>query len=94
MNDNQDDLILVVHIEPVDPHRGLRMEAFENIVGVRRDNYMSIWQAIVFMDNIDTYPVVLSIFSTKLIAKFGSLIGYLLGYQTEYDEYTTRTSID
>jgi len=51
---------------------------------------MTIWQALLFIDNIEAYPVFLPLFLTKLIFKFGSLIGQILGYQIEYEEYTTK----
>ncbi|CAF1311450.1 unnamed protein product [Adineta ricciae] len=90
MNDNKEDLVLIVRIEPAYRTRGLRAESFENIVGSRRDNALNIWQAFVFIENIETYPVFLPLFFSKLFIKTGSFIGHLLGYQTEYDEYTTR----
>lgn len=90
MSDNKEDLILIVRIEPIYKDHGLRTESFENIVGVHRDKHMSIWQALLFIDNIETYPIFLPLFLTKLIFKFGSLIGQLLGYQIEYEEYTTK----
>ncbi|CAF1177934.1 unnamed protein product [Adineta steineri] len=89
MNDNKEDLILIVRIEPTYKTHGLRAESFENIVGTRRDEYMNIWQAFVFIDNIESYPVALPLFITKLLIKTGSLIGQLLGYRIEYEEYTT-----
>ena len=90
MTDNREDLILTVRIEPTYEDHGLSTAAFENIVGVRRDNLMSIWQALLFMDYIETYPTSLPLSWTKSIIRCGSLIGYLLGYQVQYDEYTTR----
>ncbi|UJR27632.1 hypothetical protein I4U23_008913 [Adineta vaga] len=90
MNDNQEDLILTIRIEPAYRTYGLRAESFENIVGAHRDNVLNLWQAFVFIENIDTYPVFLPLFFSKLFIKTGSLIGHLLGYQVEYDEYTTR----
>jgi hypothetical protein len=90
MTDNQEDLILIVHNEPVYKDHGLRISSYENIAGVRRDKYMTLWQALVFIDDIESYPIRLPLFWTKLIIKFGALIGQLLGYQTEYEEYTTK----
>jgi len=90
MNDNKEDLILIIHIEPTYKGHGLRAESFENIVGVNRDKHMTIWQALLFIDNIEAYPVFLPLFLTKLIFKFGSFIGQILGYQIEYEEYTTK----
>ncbi|CAF4748502.1 unnamed protein product [Rotaria sp. Silwood1] len=90
MNDNKEDLILIVRIEPTYKDRGLSAKSFENIVGVVRDKYMTIWQAFVFVDNIETYPIFLPFPFVKIIIKIGSLIEQLLGYQTEYEEYTTK----
>ena len=90
MTDNREDLILTVRIEPTYEDRGLSASAFENIVGVRRDNLMSLWQALLFIDYIETYPISLPLSCTKWIVRWGSWIGYLLGYQMQYDEYTTR----
>ena len=91
MNDNQEDLIMIVRIEPIYKDHGLRASSYENIAGVRRDKYMTLWQAFVFIDNIEAYPVRLPLLPMKLIFKIGSLIGQLLGYQNEYEEYTTRS---
>jgi hypothetical protein len=90
MNDNKEDLIIIVRIEPTYKTHGIRAESFENIAGVRRDEHMNIWQAFIFLDNIETYPTRLPLSFLKTIARIGSLIGQLLGYQTEYEEYTTR----
>lgn len=90
MTDDREDLILTVRIEPTYEDHGLSASAFENIVGVRRDNLMSLWQALLFIDYIETYPVSLPLSWTKWIVRCGSWIGYLLGYQMKYDEYTTR----
>ena len=95
MTDNQEDLIITIRIEPTFAKKGLSRESFENIVGTQRDNYMSLWQALVFIDNIETYPIgSLPLLLTRILIRLGALIGHLLGYQTEYDAYTTRTSSD
>ncbi|CAF2349221.1 unnamed protein product [Rotaria sp. Silwood2] len=90
MNDNKKDLIIIVRVEPTYKDRGLRAESFENIVGVFRDKSMTIWQVFVFVDNIGTYPIFLTLSIVKIIIKIGSLIGQLLGYQVEYEEYATK----
>jgi hypothetical protein len=90
MNDDTEDLILIVRVEPIYKDHGLRSASFENIAGVRRDKHMTIWQAFVFLDNIETYPTFLPLFFVKFIFKIGSLMGQLLGYQSEYEEYTTK----
>jgi mannose-6-phosphate isomerase-like protein (cupin superfamily) len=90
MSDNQEDLIFMVHTEPIYKDHGLRISSYENIAGARRDKYMTLWQALVLIDSVETYPVRLPLFWTKLIIKLGALIGQLLGYQSEYDEYTTK----
>jgi hypothetical protein len=90
MYDNQEDLILIIHIEPIYKDHGLRAASFENVAGARRDQHMTLWQALVFLDNMATYPIILPLSVIKFIAKIGSLIGQLLGYQKEYDEYTTK----
>ncbi|CAF3180720.1 unnamed protein product [Rotaria socialis] len=89
MHENKEDLILIIHIEPTSKDHGLRIESFENIVGVNRDKLMNLWQAFVFIDSIETYPVFLPLPFVKVLMKIGSLIGRLLGYQAEYDDYTT-----
>jgi hypothetical protein len=90
MNDNKEDLILIVHIEPMYKDHGLRASSYENIAGVRRDKYMNIWQAFVFIDDIESYPIFLPLSFVKFLFKIGSLFGRLLGYQREYEEYTTK----
>ena len=90
MGDNKEDLIFIVRTEPVFKDHGLRPSSYENIAGVRRDHYMNLWQAFVLINNIETYPVVLPLSLTKWIFQIGSLLGRLLGYQIEYEEYTTR----
>ncbi len=90
MGDNKEDLIIIVHIEPIYKDHGLRAESYENIAGVRRDKYMTLWQAFVFIDDIESYPTFLPLFLVKFIMKIGSLIGQLLGYKIEYEEYTTK----
>jgi hypothetical protein len=67
----------------------LRIESFENIIGVRRDKHMSLWQVLVFVDNIQTYPTFLPLPLMRTVIKIASLIGQLLGYQINYEEYTT-----
>lgn len=94
MTDNREDLIITVRIEPTFENVGLSRKSFENIVGTQRDNYMSIWQALVFVDNIQTYPIGLPLFLTRFLIRLGAFIGYLLGYQAEYDAYTTTLSDD
>ena len=91
MHDNHEDLILIVRIEPTYADHGLRATSFENIVGVQRDRLMSIWQAFLFVDNIEAFPVFLSLPYMKPFVRLGACIGRLLGYRIEYDEYTTRT---
>jgi hypothetical protein len=50
---------------------------------------ISIWQIFVFFENAQTYPASLPLFFMKIIFKIGALIGQLLGYKIEYEEYTT-----
>lgn len=89
MNDNKEDLIVIVRVEPARKDRGLTATTFENIVGTTRDKHMNLWQAFVFIDHIETYPIALPLHVTKLIFRMGSVIGRLLGYQVEYEAYTT-----
>lgn len=90
MNDNQEDLIFIVRVEPIYKHHGLQAAGFENVAGVRRDKYMTLWQAFVLIDSIESYPTVLPLTYVKFIVKIGSFIGQILGYQSEYEEYTTK----
>lgn len=90
MADNQEDLIFIVRVEPAYETHGFRAEAIENIVGARRDGHMTLWQALVFIDNIESFPTSLPLFLTRLLFRIGSLVGRLFGYRTEYDAYTTR----
>lgn len=90
MDDNREDLILIVRVEPAHKDHGIRQGFFENFAGVFRDQYISIWQLAVLFENAETYPatpVPLSL--TKIVIKTTALIGKLLGYKIEYEEYTT-----
>ena len=90
MSDNKEDVIFIVRVEPAYKDRGMRAEALENIVGAQRDKCMNIWQAFVFLDNIETYPIFIPLFVSKLMGRILSFIGQLLGYKLEYEEYTTK----
>jgi len=90
MNDNHDDLVVVVHISPIYDDHGLTASSYENVAGVRRDRYMNLWQAFVLIDDIESYPIFLPLGFVKVFFRIGSLIGQLLGYQKEYDAYTTK----
>lgn len=90
MGDNKEDLIFIVRTEPLYKDHGLRPSSYENIAGARRDHSMNIWQVFVFVHNIETYPVLLPLSLTTWIFRIGSIFGHLLGYQIEYEEYTTR----
>ncbi len=89
MDDNKEDLIVRVRIEPANKYSGLRQEFFENYVGIVRDQHISIWQIFVLFENAQTYTTSLPLPLTKIIFKIGALIGQVLGYQIEYEEYTT-----
>ena len=91
MDDNFEDLVIDVRVEPIFQDRGLTAELFENIAGVRRDKYMSIWQMFLFMDRIDSYPNSIPFTLFKILTKSGAIIAKILGYRSEYDEYTTRS---
>lgn len=90
MNDNKEDLIFLVRVEPIYKDHGLSSASFENIAGARRDKYMTLWQALVFIDHIESYPTFLPLIFLKFLFKLGSFIGQILGYQNEYEEYTTK----
>jgi hypothetical protein len=89
MDDNKEDLIVFVRVEPFDKYSGIRQEFFENLAGAFRDQYISIWQMFVLLKNAQTYPASLPLPLTKVMVKIGALIGQLLGYKIEYEEYTT-----
>jgi hypothetical protein len=69
-----------------------RQEFFENYGGAFRDQLLSIWQIFVLFENAQTYPASLPLPLTKAMFKIGSLIGQLLGFKVEYEEYTTITN--
>jgi hypothetical protein len=89
MHNNKEDLIVRVHLEPSNKYSGLRQGFFENFAGVFRDQHASIWQIFLLFENAQTYPASLPLPLAKIIVKKGALIGQLLGYKIEYDEYTT-----
>ncbi|CAF0931854.1 unnamed protein product [Rotaria sordida] len=89
MHDNKEDLIVRVHAEPADKYNGLSQRFFENFAGINRDQHISIWQIFVLFENAQTYPASLPLPFMKIIVKLGALIGQLLGYKIEYEEYTT-----
>lgn len=89
MNDNKEDLIVRVRLEPANKYNGLRQGFFENYGGVTRDQHASMWQIFVLFENAQTYPASLSLPYMKTIFKIGALMGHLLGYKIEYAEYTT-----
>ncbi len=89
MHDNKEDLIVVVRLEPANKYNGLRQGFFENFAGTFRDGHFSIWQIFVIFENAQTYPATLPLPLLKIMFRIGSFIGQLLGYQTEYEEYTT-----
>lgn len=90
MDDNKEDLVLFVRVDPIFNGRGLSAAAFENVAGTRRDDLMNLWQALLFIDRIETYPSALPLFFSQVLTKIGSMIASILGYHSEYDEYTTR----
>jgi hypothetical protein len=89
MNDKKEDLIVIVRLQPANKYNGLRQGFFENLAGVVRDEYASILQLFLILENAQTYPASLPLFLAKIIVKTGALIGHLLGYKIEYEEYTT-----
>jgi hypothetical protein len=89
MHDNKEDLILIIRAEPSNKYTGIRQGFFENYAGVFRDQHVSIWQIFVLFENAQTYSAALPLPLMKIIVKIGSLIGHLLGYKVEYEEYTT-----
>ena len=93
MSDNKEDLIVRVRIDTYSKSRGMRREFFENLYGVSRDQQVSIFQIFVLFDEALTYPASLPFSFAKTMVKIGAIIGRLLGYQGEYDEYTTVTDV-
>jgi hypothetical protein len=91
MDNNKEDLIVLIRVEPAIKYGGIRQEFFETYGGAFRDQYISIWQIFVLFENAQTYPASLPLPLAKVIFKIGSLIGQLLGFKTEYEEYTTIT---
>lgn len=90
MNDNKEDLIVIVRLEPVKKYNGLRQGFFENLAGAFRDECASILQLLLFLENAQTYPASLPLPLAKIIVRTGALIGQLFGFQIEYEEYTTN----
>ncbi|CAF1021611.1 unnamed protein product [Adineta ricciae] len=89
MNDNKEDLTVLIRVEPANRYNGLRRAFFENFGGVIRDESVSIWQIFVLFDNAETYLTTLPLSIMKIITRIGALIGQLLGFKHEYEEYTT-----
>jgi hypothetical protein len=89
MDDNKEDLIIIIRFEPANKNNGARQEFFENYSGIIRDQYISMWQIYVFFEKAQIYPVSLPLPLTKIIFRIGAVIGRLLGFKTEYEEYTT-----
>ncbi len=89
VSDNKEDRIIRVRVEPVNKYSGIRQEFFENFVGVIRDQHISIFQVFLIFEHAETYPASLPLPLAKLVVKIGALIGQLLGYKIEYEEYTT-----
>lgn len=92
MADNKEDLVVRILVEKLTPYSGMRRAFFENFVGVFRDQQASILQIFVFFDDAYTYPASLPLPLARTIVKIGAWIGRLLGYQREYEEYTTITA--
>ncbi|CAF0944034.1 unnamed protein product [Adineta steineri] len=91
MNDNKEDLVVLIRAEPANRFNGLRQEFFENLAGVLRDDSISIWQIFVLFENAQTYPASLPLPIMKIIVKVGAIIGRILGFKQQYEEYTTTT---
>jgi hypothetical protein len=89
MDNNKEDLILIIRVEPSKKNSGIRQEFFENYAGILRDQHASIWQIFVLFENAQTYLANFPLPLSKIMVKIGSLIGQLLGYKIEYEEYTT-----
>jgi len=92
MSDNKEDLILMVQLEPIDSYYGVRRAFFENFGGVVRDRRDDIFQIFVIFDQAQVYPAVMPIPLARIVFKLGAFIGRILGYQSEYDEYTTSNN--
>jgi mannose-6-phosphate isomerase-like protein (cupin superfamily) len=89
LDDNKEDLEVIIRLEPIMKNRGMREAFFENWAGVSRDQHTSIFQLFLLLNNARTYPALSPLILSKILVKTVSLIGQLLGYQTEYEEYTT-----
>ncbi len=89
MNDNKEDLIVRLRVEPSNKYSGVRQGFFENYAGIIRDQHTSIFQILLLFENAQSYPASLPLPLAKIIVKIGALIGQLLGYKIEYEEYTT-----
>ncbi|CAF3126256.1 unnamed protein product [Rotaria sp. Silwood2] len=89
MDDNKEDLIVRIRLEPANRYSGLRQGFFENFAGIFRDQHISMWQIFVLFENAQVYPASLPLPIMKIMVKTGALIGQLLGYKIEYEEYTT-----
>ena len=89
MDDDKEDLVIRIRAEPCNMYNGACQKFFENYVGIFRDQHTSIWQIFVLFDYAQTYQTSLPLPLSKIIVKTGALIGQLLGYKVEYEEYTT-----
>jgi hypothetical protein len=91
MNDNKEDLIVRLRVEPSNKYSGVRQRFFENFAGIIRDQHRSIFQIFLLFENAETYPASLPLPLAKTMVKIGAIIGQRRGYKTEYEEYTTIT---
>ncbi|UJR13213.1 hypothetical protein I4U23_000235 [Adineta vaga] len=92
MDDNKENLIVRIRIEPASRDYGIQQEFFENFAGVSRDGYKSIWQIFVLFNNAQTYPAAIPLPLAKIIVEIGAFIGQVLGFKEQYEEYTTTTT--
>lgn len=79
----------MIQLEPIDSYYGIRRAFFENFEGIVRDQRDDVFQIFVLFDRAQVYPAVMPIPLARIVFKLGAFIGRILGYQSEYEEYTT-----
>lgn len=92
MDDNKEDLIVRIELEPTDPDYGIRRAFFENFGGLNRDDQVDIFQIFVLFDQAQVYPGAIPLPLAQILFKLGAYLGRALGYKSHYDEYTTTNN--
>ena len=65
LDDNKEDLVVIIRLEPIMKNCGMREAFFENWAGVSRDQQTSIFQLFLLLDNARTYPALSPLILSK-----------------------------